>query len=57
MKKLTAREKAVLVGDLHTYGGAILVAGGAGWAYMPAAPIVLGAFFVWLGLFWRRAGR
>ena len=54
MRQLTRGERAELVGDLHTYGGAVLVAGGAGWAYPPAGLIVFGAMLMWLGLFWRR---
>lgn len=41
-------------GELHTYGGALMLAAGASWAYPPAGPIVLGLFLTWLGLFWRR---
>ena len=54
MRQLTRGERAELVGDLHTYGGAVLVAGGASWAYPPAGLIVFGAVLMWLGLFWRR---
>lgn len=42
-----------LVGDLHTYGGALACAAGAAWVYPPAGLIVFGAFLAWLGLFWR----
>lgn len=52
--KLTTEEKAELIGDLHTYGGAALLAAGASWAWGPAGLITLGLFLTWLGLFWRR---
>ncbi len=54
MRRLTGGERAELAGDLHTYGGAALVAGGAGWAYPPAGLIVFGVVLMWLGLFWGR---
>lgn len=40
-------------GDLHAYGGALLLSAGASWAYPPAGLILFGAFLSWLGLFWR----
>lgn len=51
--KLTPKQRAELVGDLHTYGGAVIVTVGASLAYPPAGLIFLGAFLSWLGLFWR----
>lgn len=40
--------------DLHVYGGGLLLAVGAGMAWRPGAPLVLGAMLVFLGLY---AGR
>lgn len=51
--KLTAKQRAELIGDMHTYGGAVLLSVGAWMAYAPAGLIVIGVFLTWLGLFWR----
>lgn len=53
MRRLSTHEKAELVGDAHVYGGALLVALGAGFVHPPLGPIVFGAFACFLGLFWR----
>ena len=45
--------KSATVRDLHVYGGALIVATGAGMAHPAAALVVFGAFMVFLGLFWR----
>lgn len=35
--------------DAFAFGGLALITAGAGWAYAPAAPIVLGLALFWLG--------
>lgn len=55
MRKLTAKQRAELVGDLHVYGGALLFSLGAAWWFRPAGLISFGLFLCWLGLFWRGA--
>ena len=55
MRKLTARQRAELVGDLHVYGGALLFSLGTAWWFRPAGLISFGLFLCWLGLFWRGA--
>lgn len=52
--KLTKQQRADLVGDAHTYGGALTFAVGLGWGVGPWAGLAaFGAFLAWLGLFWR----
>lgn len=51
--RLTAQQKAELIGDAHVYGGALAVALGASLVHPPAGPMVFGFFLSWLGLFWR----
>ena len=51
--RLTDRQKAEIAGDAHVYGGALILAIGAGTAYPPLGPISFGLFLCWLGLFWR----
>lgn len=53
MKSLTQKQKAELVGDFHTYGGALALSAGASWAWPPAGPMVFGFVLMALGLFWR----
>jgi hypothetical protein len=45
------------VRNLHAYGGASIVALGAGWVYPPAGVIVMGVFLAWLGLYWGRPSK
>lgn len=51
--KLNAKQRAELLGDLHVYGGAVVLSVGAWFAYPPAGPIVFGGFICGLGLLWR----
>lgn len=55
LPRLTARQRAELVGDLHTYGGAAALGIGlGGWLSPWIGLAVFGAFLTWLGLFWRK---
>lgn len=54
--KLTKRQKAELVGDIHVYGGGLMVATGSGLTFGGGAGlIVFGALLALLGLLYRRA--
>lgn len=43
--------------DVHVYGGALLIAGGAAVIYLPAGPITLGVILLGLGLLSLRRAR
>lgn len=54
MKRLTRKQAAEILGDLHVYGGAALASLGAAWAWPPAGLIGFGLFLTLLGLGARR---
>lgn len=57
MSRLEKRKKleriAGLIGDLHAYGGALVVSIGASLYSPPAGLIVFGIFLTGIGLFYR----
>ena len=50
------KEPLIDLRDLHVYGGLAILAAGAGWVFLPAAPIILGVGLIAIAYSVRRAG-
>jgi hypothetical protein len=49
--------KSIEASDVAAIAGLMLLAGGAGWIYRPAAPIILGIAFIVYACFAARMGQ